>query len=244
MGQQLNANRRDLAPGDLRAMVAQFGGPEWHLTGAALRDFRLDGAGFRFVLELQPGFRISGAGGPDVSNLQPGNYVVTYGDSFSVTSLTPVDLSLAVQVPESERLGIVEPTLVRVVVLNRGREDALDVTLAGVAQGRGEAIEIGCQRVDVLAGKQAQMSLSWQPTATGPWEIRFRLENAQGELMTEVSQIVDVAPGDASAVPALLSLSSANGWRLPAILVLLALSVVAGVGIWAMSRPAAAGGMR
>ncbi len=182
LGRQLEAHRRDFAPGDFEAMVAPFEGPESRIIGATLRDFRFTDTGFRFVLALAPGFRV--ATGEDwlgVRGLSPGEYVVTYDSSFRVEPLTPPKLHLEPVadpfVTEPEPTVFV-PTEIAFMLWNEGLEDSGEVTITLTATSpHGETIKLGEMSAKVLSGEAVRLRFPWTPSEEGLWLIQARVEN-------------------------------------------------------------------
>lgn len=221
---QLAANRAGDAPGDLAAVFTRTSGPEWRVTAAQLRDFRITGAGFRFVLELGPGFTVQGADELNLASLRPGEYVVGYDGGFSVQPLTAPRISLALQAPADGGITAHQPVALRAWVTNAGLADTRGLTLTLTAGQGAAAIEIGRQRVDALAAERTPVTFSWQPPAAGDWNVDLRLEDAGGAVWAEARQVVPVRAG----VAAEGSAPDQAGGPLPAIAGLAVLALCVG----------------
>lgn len=233
LGKKLGSGGNSFRPGDFKDMMRQFAGPEATITRAALRDYRPVGAdGFRFVLDLQPGFSVSGSAGLNLAGLSPGAYLVSYNGSFAVQPLTPPKLSLKmIALPALDTGPVVDsPVLLQVEASNAGLEDAVGLNLiAATRSGQATQTEIGRQSLDAKSGLPVRAQLNWWPKSGGPTDVRVWLEGPNGEVMAETTERLNVATGKSDAPQALIFLSSADGWRLPALLLLLALPFVTGL---------------
>jgi hypothetical protein len=176
LGQQLETHRLDLEPGDLEAMAAQFEGPASRIEGAALRDFRPDGSGFRFVLALSPGYQVDGTIGPDLEGLAPGDYLVAYHDTFSIRPLTPALVEL---VPGSLAFTpatplALQPMEVRLKLHNAGLADLpeLAVQLYAGLPGLDPQLVAG-EVVSLPGGDTVPLAISWTPPRAGDWRLDF-----------------------------------------------------------------------
>jgi len=185
LGQQLEANRRDFAPGDFEAMVMQFEGPTSHIEGATLRDFRPTESGFRFVLTLEPEFRV--AAGDDWLGLQglpAREYAVTCSNgTFRVEPLTPARPEI---VPGSLRLSNpapaeLEPVQIEATLRNAGLEDLADLPVRAYVAGPDSPLQpIGVTTVTLLAGGSALVRFGWTPPAPGEWQIALAWGEDEG----------------------------------------------------------------
>lgn len=233
LGAKLGVSGGTFGPGDFKEMMRQFAGPEMTVSHARLRDYRpAAGNGFRFALELQPGFGVSGASLLDLTGVGPGTYVFTYDGSFSLQPLTTPKLSLKLVARPARGTDLLvdSPLLVQIEAANSGSADARGLKLIVTThQGQATETEISRQTVDVLAGAPARATLSWSPAAAGSAELRARLEGPDGAVVAQVLQQVNVAAGRSDAERTLLTVSTAEGWHLPALLLLLVLPFVTGL---------------
>lgn len=195
LGQQLDANRRVFAGDDLGAMFDQFSGQRLTLSGGALSDLRLTDAGFRFVLDLQPGFDL---GNFPVSGITgPGRFVLDYDDATgqftAQPSSPPSPVIEAVDAPAPATA--LQPVRVSISLANRGLEDARTVPLIVTAtRPEGSPRVIARKTVDLLGLDQPVISASWTPPATGDWTVTARLYPPEG--VVERTADVSVAAVD------------------------------------------------
>ena len=198
LGQKLESHARDFAPGDLEALVAQFPGAEWRVTGARLRHLRPEGEGFRFVLELAPGFRVQGSDGPDLTTLSPGSYLVTYTGAFTVRPLVPARVQL---VPGSFQLSVpapvaVQPLRIEAILENAGLEDLPSLWVQAYAQQPGSTPSLVAEtEVALLAGQPVPVSFVWAPPAPGEWQVSL----AWGQTLSGSSEGGSLTAGQPAA---------------------------------------------
>jgi hypothetical protein len=202
--QSLEAHQHDFAPGDFKALVAQFEGSEWRVNGAQIRDFRMDGDGFRFVLDLQPGFQVTGSGGPDLAAIAPGSYVITFhGSAFDSQPLTPAQPVIE---PESLHLSdstptVLEPVQVMARINNVGLEDKTNLPVHLYTWRPDMAPQhTGTQTVNLLAGESVPVRFDWTPIEQGEWQIGLVCGNEISAPQFSPARILNV---QASASPAL-----------------------------------------
>lgn len=176
LGQQLDANKKGFAADDLAAMFNQFTGQRSTVTGATLSDFRFTDAGYRFVLDLQPGFNLGGF--PVASIGGPGSYVVTYDTTagrFTAQPLTPAAPAISgVGVPKSQTA--LTPMTLRLQLANAGNADmsTLPVIVTASRPGR-PPIVIVQKPVTLLGGEQPVIEVPWTPPGPGNWTVTARL---------------------------------------------------------------------
>jgi hypothetical protein len=232
LGDKLTENQRDFAPDDLRAMMEQYAGPETHITGAQLLDYRpTAGDGFRFVLDIQHDYGIRGDDLLGLTGLDAGQYAVSFSSGeFLIEPLTPPDLALALGT--SEDITASELQRLTVQLSNAGLQDAKDLTLVATAQHGDEIKEIARLTVDALAQEITRLALNWQPTASGEWMLTYRLEMAGGQVLAEAQQPVTVRSQQASGLLDDVWLTSSSGWRLPAALLLALLAFCSGGAVY------------
>lgn len=205
--QQLEANQPAFAPGDFKAMLAQFDGPEWQVADATLRDFRPDGNGFRFILTLQPGFQALGSGGPDLTGLQPGAYVVAYHDTFTVEPLAPLRLSASVS---DAPLTQFESGALPVQLWNDGSEDLPEATLELLARPpQGQATVVATQTATLLAESSLTLKLQWAPPMAGEWVLTPQIRQPDGQRIALEPKPVMVLPARSAAPDVLIAESTA-----------------------------------
>jgi hypothetical protein len=230
----ITSQRRE--PNNLKDWIGQFAGERVRITGADIRDVRVANPGFRFVLDLHPGYNVSGTGLLRINGLDPGAYLVSYTDSFQIEPLTPPNLSLSLALTEGQGLSIDEPISLSAIASNAGLEDAGDLVLVLQAGRANEFAELVRKPVNVLAGIPAQLEYSWQPKEADTWELRLRLEDTSGRTLAMDHVSVDVGTGGETGVPGIIRLSSDNGWRFPAALVLVAFAVFAAILVRSVLR--------
>jgi hypothetical protein len=176
LSERLAAQGRSLGPDDLEAMMAQFEAVEWRVDGAEMRDLRSSGAGFRAILDLQPGFGARGSGGPGLAALQPGAYLLTYDGDFQVERLTAPSLHLEFDpgsAPQGEGPTVFEGYELVLAIGNDGLQDteAMTVTVWASDPG-GEVTRLPPQSAGVLAGGTARLRVPWMPSEPGLWTFR------------------------------------------------------------------------
>jgi len=176
LGADLDRFQANFAPDDFEAMVDQFEGPGLSITGASLRDFRLDGDGFRFVLELQPGFSLEG---PDLVGLQglaPGEYVVMCdGREFKVLPLTPAAIivdGLRLDGQSESPLYVSQWTTIESSIQNAGLEDLYEPGLCLYFSGPLGERQVITSTVVLLPGESTQtLRWHWAPPTPGTWLV-------------------------------------------------------------------------
>ena len=233
LGDQISAYEAEYEPGDLLPMLQAFGGAEVNITGASFRDLRLVGRnGFRFILTLRSGFSIEGQDIMGIANLPAGSYAIAYDGVFTAQPLTPPSISLSIQFPDDEPVTNDAPLLFRVLIINSGLEDTNGLTLAVSVRGDNQSLELFREKVNALSGDPIQKIISWQPTSPAAFEIAAWLENEDGTVVSGAVLLVEARAGGADKFINVLSFSSGNGWRAPAVFVLILLSVVSGWIFW------------
>jgi hypothetical protein len=173
---QLDAHRAPFAGHDLGAMFGQFSGPVQHLEGASMRDLRLDGDGFRFVLSVPTGRypRVRGDTPPWARDLDGGEYVVAYSRAggYTVEPLRRVPVLPADVAVTREHDVPLGPVSVVFALRNEGNEDANAVAVAVVARrGDGPAVPVKTGTLDVPAGASIAVRAAWSPPAEGTWQL-------------------------------------------------------------------------
>src|SRR5439155_26799149 len=236
LGRRLAANRRDFAPGDFKAMMQQFAGPETQITGASLRDYRLIGEnGFRFVLSLQPNFRVQASDLFDVRALEPGDYAVTYDGHFTIERLTPPRLAASVAgIPLTQ----LSQNSVQVALRNDGLQDLPEATLElWAAPPQGPATIVATQTVTLLAHAPITPTLQWAPSAAGQWTLTPRIRRPDGQAITLEGARITVLPVQAIRPEELAAASTAPD-ALPFVLLgLVALAAMAALVFWRQWTP-------
>ena len=220
LGEKLEANRRDFAPGDFEAMMAQFEGPEMRIDRAALRDFRPTDTGFRFVVTLESGFRaVTGIDWLGLQGLAAGEYAVTCDDGeFCVEPLTPAQPEI---VPGSLRLSSpmpteLEPVRVAAILHNAGLEDLITLPVrAYVAGSDSPAKSIGETTVSLLAGESVPVRFDWIPPVPGECQVTLAWGDEEGQTMPRSafgsdSVLVHVAAQPPLDVATVLRISNAS----------------------------------
>ncbi len=213
--QMLNTDPPDFAPEDFKAMLKQFPGLDWQLEGAAIRDFRLEGKGFRFVLELQPGFRVTGNGGPDLDDLSSGTYVVNYQNSFIIEPVSPAKPLVAL-LPVA--LTQWQLNSLPIKIWNDGLEDLPLATLELWATSpNGTTSIVADQTVELLAQKSSTVQVMWAPPSSGGWVLTPKIRQSDGRL-TSGNPVSIMVAGSANENPFNAVFASASPRRLPVIL--------------------------
>lgn len=239
LGQLLRDHEAAFAPDDLRAMAAQFAGPELTIRGATVRAYRAtSAAGFRLELELQPGFTVQGAELFDVSQLAPGAAVLTYDGSAPVTAApaTPVDVQMQVTMPAQADLDTEGVIPISVRVENAGDLDLRALTLNAHLLGFEEPVEIAGLTLDALAEQPALQQLTWRPQQPGAYVVELDLLDAEGNLLAQERREIALL-GRASDRPWPITASSTGRLhRLPGVLLLGMAAVGALIAGWKILR--------
>jgi hypothetical protein len=235
LGAQLDANKRDLAPIDLTSMMGQFAGPQITISNADMTDYRpLGDAGFRFVLDLQPGYRTEGADLLPLAGLAPGKYVITYQGSFTIEPLTPPVVSGAVVQAELTQL---QPGTVAVALRNDGLQDIPSATLElWAAPVQGQSALVVTQTVALLAQTPITATIQWAAPANGVWSLTPQIRQPDGKLITFKAAEVHVFSGTSALPVALISATSAQQDRPVVLLGLLACAALAAISIARQER--------
>jgi hypothetical protein len=226
----LDRHEREFEPGDLRAIIEQFAGATTEFDGATLRDFRFTDTGYRFVVDLQEGYQVSGADAAVFANLQPGGYIVSYNNAFHVESLTAPELSLELHLRNlSAELQRVEPRAIEVT--NTGLEDAYGLHLRAEARKGSAETEVISQTVTVYGDASRWISLDWQPTEPGNWEVEAWLEDHDGQVVAQTQQTINTVRWEEEGIQAIVEASSRDGvwWKSPLLLLALAVAMIVAV---------------
>lgn len=174
LGQNLERHQRDFAPEDLMGMFAQFEGSATEIAGATMRDYRLTGGGFRFVLDLQSDFQLLA----DPLQLQSaltgsGTYVVEYdGRQFIVQPWSPA--SLYFSPPQLSATGEAASAFtwhtIESGLANEGLEDVYDLIACLNLTKPDGAQAVLTTTVPLLPGAgQTQLAWRWSPDTVGVW---------------------------------------------------------------------------
>lgn len=240
LGAQLDANKPEFTPEDFGAMIAQFEGAEMTITNATLRGYRPVGdAGFRFVLELQPGFHADGEALIGLENLEPGSYVVSYDGSFAVEPLTPPALSATV-------VNTMAPALtqssVQITLRNAGLEDVPGATIELWAARPGEdANLVGSTLVDLLGATTMTSTVVWTPPTEGTWTVTPQILLANGQRLAFDPTQIRVTPAPNVSAPVLWEISTAPTTMLLALAGLGMLALLAALIVWQQTHTTAGG---
>jgi hypothetical protein len=197
-------------------LVEQFGGQFTTIKNGVMRDFRLTGNGFRFILDLESDYQISNNQlGIDESLLRAGEQVIQYDSAgFTVSPLTPASLQLAdlrVQfnenAPRERQWAAIEAQ-----IENAGTQDAAGTAFCLRLLGPWGEELAPLQTISLLPGQgTASVSWEWAPPAAGSWSLQLYAQCSEteegvspGNLLGE--QTVEVAPAMAVSPAWLLSL--------------------------------------
>lgn len=169
---------RNFEPGDFRAMMGQFAGPETQILGAILRDYRPVGQdNFQFILELQPGFQLEGDDLLGVRWLSPGTYSVSYIGTFKVEPVTAPEIHIQT-LPRGlllEPAIDVQANLIRLRITNTGSENVKDLRVVSTATDKaGVEVLIGEQIWTVWGRDAILVDFPWRPLHAGDWTVRVK----------------------------------------------------------------------
>ena len=187
LGADLEPVEPDFAPDDFKSMVEQFSEIPNSIIGASLRDFRMQTAGFRFLLKLDDGFEVNGEDLLDLKDVASGEYVVNYDGVFQLKPLTPA----AIQVIFASSSSMDLPTALtghnlKVMLQNSGLEDAHRVMVTTRMVGPNEeTLASNMQILPVLAGEDAAVYIPWTPPAAGNWTIRAQAVQLDERLLVQ-----------------------------------------------------------
>lgn len=228
LGERLGAAGSTYAPGDFRAMMQQFNGPELRITSAQIRDYRPVGpTGFRFLLTLKPGFRVAGANLLALRGLAPGEYAVTYNGTFQITPLTPP--ALAGSVADAQLVQF-QTAAVPVALRNDGLTDEPAATLElWAAPSQGQATLVATDTVTLLAQTTLTPTLQWAAPAAGQWTLTPKLQRADGQVVSFADRQLTVRPARDTSTATMLNMTTTPA-TLPVLgLTILTFAVVAGL---------------
>ncbi len=225
---QLQSHAPTLAPQDFAGMLAQFQGPATQIKGARLKDFRPTHDGFRFVLDLATKPRLLGTPLLALEEVEPGDYLVTHdGEAFTVAPLAPADLSLTITAPEPALIDDNTALPLLITAENAGLADTTGMTLTVEGGIPGALAQIYHEPVDVLAGLPTEKLIPWMYwDRSSPFQVEARLHDADGKLVAQASRTIDAGVIRATARDTVLQLSTAQGSRLLAFLVLGSLALL------------------
>ncbi|MBN1886770.1 MAG: hypothetical protein JW850_02225 [Thermoflexales bacterium] len=180
LGNLLDRYRADLAPDDFLGMMKQFPGPETEIEGASVEDFRVTEAGFRFVLDLQPGFQVpTDILGLDVAGLSPGAYLVTYGSDWQIRPLTPPHITLP---PGAISLDPPAPremawAALKATLYNDGLQDVQSVVVRMyVARAGDRRLLLDKRQVSILGEGKQEAVYKWFPNEPGKWTVWLEVD--------------------------------------------------------------------
>jgi hypothetical protein len=178
---QLTAQRSDLAPGDLLAMLRQFAGPELQIVGATAHGYRpLPAGGFRFILELKPGYRVLGEDRFGITGLPAGSYAVQYDGMPTVVPATAPVLSAQLA---DQQLQQLQKASLPITLHNDGQQDIALATLELVATAPdGVVTTVQTRTVSLLAQTPLTTTLEWAAPTAGEWQILPQLRQPTGEV--------------------------------------------------------------
>lgn len=242
LGQQLAANAGDLPPGDLRAMLDQFGGDPVLLAREPIVGFQRSDGGVSFSIDVRDPETITALSAATGVAITPGLQTVAFANgqwSATAAALAPPTISIAAQ-PD----GALQAAPVLVTIDNPGALPLEDVTLRVQVVGSDGTVgvNLGQQAVTVAPGAQQVLPFTWAPGRGDDWTIRATLTSdlpdprtgAQVVLLDQQEQ-VDVAPVVALAPRAAgrLGWSGTDLGRLATFVALIALTgSCAAIGLW------------
>jgi hypothetical protein len=229
--QKLEANQRSFAPGDFKAMMAQFSGSEWRIIGVTLRDFRPAGNGFRFVLESLRGFSVSEQDDTALTQMSAGSYVVSYDGTFHIVPLTPPVLSASLTAPPLTQWS---PGMLQVTLRNDGLEDLPQAVLeVWMAPPQGAATLVATQTVTLLAQTPITQTLQWTPPSAEQWTLTPQVRRIDGRLVVFTPISVTVRPAIAANSATVIAVGTSPEIR-P--FLLLAAIAFASIAVWTFWR--------
>lgn len=171
------SRRKD--PEDLYHWLDEYPGQRIWISRANIEQVRKIPAGFRFILELEPGFEVHGSQDLGFSNLTPGKYLVEYSGRFKISRLTPPTIKIEI-FPGLNPIAIHRPNLIQLNLTNLGLEDLDFSTLVLQVSNGIEVDEIDCLPVSVISGGTVALGVDWQPQKSGPWVLDARLKSPDG----------------------------------------------------------------
>lgn len=231
----LEALQKGFKADDLQTMFEQFPGPVWRLEGARLRAARPQAAGFRFVIEVEPGARA--AGDPELRLPTPaaGRQVVSYAEEgFQVAPLTPPAITATLSAGPTPVLQIA-PVMLQ--LRNHGMQDVVSATLELWATAPSGAEEVVAkQRVDLLASAPVTTTFTWTPAEAGVWSVSPYIREASGRLTALPSAKVTILPVSAPPMARIVTVSIGWGGAGLAALALLGIALIAALTVWKQWR--------
>lgn len=195
LGKLLQQQKHNLQPGDISTLLTQFGAPDWSITGASLKNFRMNEPtahrGLRFEMTVSPGYQVSGNPPTPLMNLSPGNYLVVYDDFYSIQKLPQPSLNIKIQSSlDIHRIG--EPNQLTLQIENKASQDLPDATLIIEQEFRGDKSEIERVDIQVLGNSDQFISTAWNPIYPGEWKITARVEDGNNKPISDTLVIFQV----------------------------------------------------
>ena len=233
LGAAINQHKPSFQANNLRAMFEAIPGPEFHISGALMQDYRFNNDGsFRFALNLRPGFKSSGTLGPDIQDLPTGDYIVTYDGSYTVQPLTKPDIKIDITKADAIESKVAQPETINLQLRNAGNADLKNLSLVVEAVRNTEVVTLTQQPMNILSGVPTPFGVEWQPRAPGEWMLKARLENADHQVLGHAERSIMVGALPQNSLDSLLRFTTTGGQRLALTLMLLLLGLVAGLALW------------
>jgi O-antigen/teichoic acid export membrane protein len=241
LGQQLEENRRDFAPGDLRAMFDQFGGGEVAITTGPMTGFRRTADGMRFEVQVGDGETQDTLGKLTGARPGLGENVVTMTDGH-----WEADPAIYAEPRVTITTGMVEAlstAAVHLVIANAGNVDLSDATIVvkAVAPDGASGVTLANQDISVDGEGKRTLDLVWGAVSPGPWRIEATIMRPSKDARTGANVVLTQQSATVEVKPATMVSSAAAtrlgwpGWTLDRLAVMLGfVGLVAAVAVVAL----------
>jgi hypothetical protein len=213
LGGQINRNRRDLEPGNLRAMFDQFGGSPRLLAAGQLTGFERTGAGVAFIVRSDDDATRNALAA--LSGRDPGQGLQRISIEGHRVDVSPVTFAEPIISIAVEQKGPLQTVPVRITITNSGTLDLTNAVLdvrAVRSDNRFENV-LGLQTVDMTGRDELILSFPWAPGQPGTWTLHATLRSSVPELRSR-QPIVLQQQAQQINVTIETSLSSADAVRL------------------------------
>lgn len=181
LGEAIDEYGLDLAPMDLRRMMARIPGTESRIMGVQAQRVKITARGFGLALTLEPGFEVEGEDALSLAGLAPGDYWVEFAGEFEISAAIPARLAIMPIYKEdgAKAMRAGEQLALAFTIINTGNQDAVGVRLAAefnqVNSEQASNWE-GNASIEVPAGDSVEISVPWRPEGSGEWRLRIEVE--------------------------------------------------------------------
>jgi O-antigen/teichoic acid export membrane protein len=215
LGEELRADARDFAPGDLRAMFDQFGVQPVRIAAGPMTNFRRSPDGFRLAVRADDAATRDALTAVTGTPVDRGSQIVSFvAGQWTVAASTFANPALSLTAEDAQTL---RATRVRIVVTNPGTSDIDDAQLVvtAVDGSTGAIASIGSGTVAAEGGDDQVFVFSWIPPTSGAWSLEATLSRTAVDARTGARVVLGSAtqPIDVRAAPMIAGTTAARlGW--------------------------------